>query len=99
MAKPLLSRVPHPQCLVPHLDEGVQGLAIHLQELSLNVQHVNLSPGNHNSDQDTICGAQPLTGENNRLAILCLIENISQRTSVIRSIHNSDFLYIDPGWI
>lgn len=30
-----------------HLDEGVESLAIHLQELCLNVQHVNLSPGNH----------------------------------------------------
>ena len=44
-----------------HLDEGVQSLAVHLQELRLNVQHVNLSPSNHYSNEDTVCGAQPLT--------------------------------------
>lgn len=49
-----------------HLDEGVESLAIHLQELRLNVQHVNLRPGDHYSDEDTICSAQPLTRESDR---------------------------------
>lgn len=44
-----------------HLDEGVQSLAIHLLELRLNVQHVNLSPGDHYSDEDAVCGAEPLS--------------------------------------
>ena len=45
---------------MPHLDEGVQSLAVRLQELRLNVQHVNLRPGDHYSDEDTVCGAQTL---------------------------------------
>lgn len=53
--------VSRPLFLVPHLDEGVESLAIHLQELRLNVQHVNLRPGDHYSDEHTICSAQPLT--------------------------------------
>lgn len=53
-----------------HLDEGVQSLAIHLQELRLNVQHVNLGSGHHYSDEDAVCGAQPLTTDN-RLDLSC----------------------------
>lgn len=52
---------------VSHLDEGVQSLSIHLQELCFNVQHVNFCPGNHYSDEDTICGAQPLKTHRNCL--------------------------------
>lgn len=52
-----------PPFLVPHLDEGVESLAIHLQELRLNVQHVNLRPGDHYSDEDTICSAQALMND------------------------------------
>lgn len=52
--------VSRPQLLVPYLNEGVEGLAIHLQELRLNVQHVDLRPRNHYSDEDSICGAHPL---------------------------------------
>lgn len=55
---------------MPHLDEGVESLAIHLQELLLNVQHVNLRPGNHYSDKDTICSAQPLKRERETVFIL-----------------------------
>lgn len=51
---------------VPHLDEGVQSLSIHLQELCFNVQHVNFCPGNHYSDKDTICGAEPLKTHRDR---------------------------------
>lgn len=54
---------PHPQFSRPHLDEGVESLAVHLEELRLNVQHVNLRPGDHYSDEDAVCGAQPLTRE------------------------------------
>lgn len=46
---------------VPHLDEGVQSLSIRLQELCFNVHHVDLCPGNHCPDKNTIRGAQPLT--------------------------------------
>lgn len=52
---------------VSHLDEGVQSLSIHLQELCFNVQHVNFCPGNHCSDKDTICGAQPLKTHTQKL--------------------------------
>lgn len=56
----LLLNIENLPLLVPHLDEGVQSLPIHLQELSFNVQHVNLRPGNHRPDKDTVCGAQAL---------------------------------------
>lgn len=48
------------KCLRLYLDEGVQGLAIHLLELSLDIQHVDLTARHHHPDQNTVCGAQAL---------------------------------------
>lgn len=58
--KALLENIKSTHLSVPHLDEGVQSLSIRLQELCFNVQHVDLCPGNHCSDKNTIRGAQPL---------------------------------------
>lgn len=44
----------------PHLDEGVQALAVHLLELLLDVQHVYLCPSHHDPDEDAVRGAQTL---------------------------------------
>lgn len=46
---------------MPDLDEGVQSFAVHLQELRLDVQHVNLRPGDHYSDEHAVRSAEPLT--------------------------------------
>lgn len=64
--------------LVSHLDEGVQSLSIHLQELCLNVQHVNFCPGHHYSDKNTICGAQALETHRNCFHTGSRSFNISQ---------------------
>lgn len=42
---------------VCHLDKGVQSFSVHLQELGFDVNHVNLSTGNHHSDQDAVSSA------------------------------------------
>lgn len=52
--------VPRPLGCGAHLDEGVQRLAVHLQELRLDVQHVDLRPGDHHSDEDAVRGPQAL---------------------------------------
>lgn len=63
----LLFNIKNMHLLVSHLDEGVQSLSVHLQELCFNVQHVNFRPGNHCPDKDTICGAQSLETHRSRL--------------------------------
>uniref|UniRef100_A0A0E9X6S4 Uncharacterized protein n=1 Tax=Anguilla anguilla TaxID=7936 RepID=A0A0E9X6S4_ANGAN len=44
------------------LDERVERLAVHLEELGFDVEHVNLSPSHHDSDQHAVCGPQALHG-------------------------------------
>lgn len=78
--------------VAPYLDEGVQSLAIHLQELRLNVQHVNLGPSNHYSDEDTICSAQPLTRE--RDLTLLVFTTYSAMSSVCSSYSITGMKYL-----
>ncbi len=87
IAKFLLTTVFPSLVFVPHLDEGVESLAIHLQELLLNVQHVNLRPGDHYSDEHTICGAQPLTRERS-----CGYTALNFASACFDHIHYDDML-------
>ena len=45
-----------------HLDGVLQGLAVHLVVLLLDVAHVNLTPGHHQADESTVPGAHPSHG-------------------------------------